>query len=452
MKLNNIVAKIYSIIPKNFQNIWKKIEKSDIGSRIANGFFWSLSGSVISQSLVLLASIVVARILGITKYGELGIIRSTVTVFSVFAAFSLGLAATKYISEFVNKDKIKSGKIIFITSFFSFISGALIAIIAMILAPFLAEEMFNAPQLVNEIRISAIILFFSALNGAQTGILAGFEAFKRIAKINLYSGILAFPVQVILTFLYGLSGSIVAFGLSFFILWIFNLRAVKQECNKHNITIQYENSIEELFMIIRFSVPALLSGLVVSPVIWYSKTLLVNLADGYNELAIFDAANQWRSSVLFIPIMLSQVILPIFSATDSKNQFNKILNWNISINFIIALLMAIVLSLFSGYIMGAYGDGFESGSHVIIILALTSVFFSISVIIGQAIVSKEKMWLTFFFNLLWSVVFLTTAFVLFDFGYGAKGLAYSYLTSYAFLAVIQLIYVNYFLKLELKTI
>lgn len=448
MKINNIPDKIYSIIPKNLQNIWEKIENSDIGSRIASGFFWSLSGSVISQSLVLLASVVVARILGITKYGELGIIRSTVTIFSIFAAFSLGLAATKYVSEFINKDKVKSGKIIGVTSFFSFISGALIAIIAMILAPFLADEMLNTPKLVNEIRISAIILFFSALNGAQTGILAGFQAFKRIAKINLYSGVLAFPIQVILTFVYGLSGSIIGFGLSFFILLIFNLRAVKQECNKHNITIQYKNSIEELIMIIRFSVPALLSGLVVSPVIWYSKIMLVNLVDGYKELAIFDAANQWRSSVLFIPIMLSQVILPIFSTTHSKKKFNNILKWNISINFIIALLMAIILSLFSRYIMKSYGDGFENGNHVIIVLAFTSVFFSISVIIGQAIVSKEKMWLTFFFNLLWSVVFLATAFVLFNFGYGAEGLAYSFLTSYAFLAVIQLIYVNFFLKLK----
>ena len=114
---------------------------------------------------------------------------------------------------------------------------------------------------------------------------------------------------------------------------------------------------------------------------------------------------------------------------------------NIVVNFIIALLMAILLSLSSEYIMKAYGGGFEKGSHVLIVLAFTSVFFSISVIIGQAIVSKEKIWLSFFFNSVWAITFLATTFVLFDLGYKATGLAYSFLIAYAFLAVIQLIYI-----------
>lgn len=397
---------------------------------------------MVSQLSVLLASVLVARMLGITKYGELGIIRSTVTVFAVFASFSLGLGATKYISQYVRSDKIRSGKIIGVTTLFSWITGALISITAISLAPFLAKTMFNAPELVGQIRISAFILFFTALNGAQIGILAGFEAFKKIAKINLYSGILSFFIQVILTYLFDLSGAIVGFGLSFLVLWGFNTNAVKQECKKFNIKVQYIDCVDELRMIVRFSVPALLSGILVNPVIWYSKTMLVKQAYGFTELAIFDAANQWRNSVLFIPITLSQVVLPIFSSIDGKVEFNKLLRLNININVLVSLTMAIFISVSAGFIMRSYGSGFESGSFVLILLSLTSVFFAASVIIGQALVSKEKLWLTFIFNVIWSFIFLTTAFLLIECGYGAIGLAGSYLLSYAFLAAIQLFYLK----------
>ena len=53
-----------------------------------------------------------------------------------------------------------------------------------------------APALAGELRIAGILLFFNALNGAQTGALSGFEAFRAIARINLVRGLIAFPITV----------------------------------------------------------------------------------------------------------------------------------------------------------------------------------------------------------------------------------------------------------------
>jgi len=58
-----------------------------MGERIAKGAFWSLSGSIVSQGSILFASMYVARILGKTQFGELGMIRSTINMFVVFAGF-----------------------------------------------------------------------------------------------------------------------------------------------------------------------------------------------------------------------------------------------------------------------------------------------------------------------------------------------------------------------------
>lgn len=448
--MNKIFLKIYTVLPSVIQQYWRKTEGSDIGSRIASGAFWSLTGSVVSQGLMLIASIVVARILGKTGFGELGMIRSTVNMFTVFAGFGLGITATKYIAEFRTKDKDKTGKIIGLTTLFAGGTGGIIAITILIAAPFLAEKTINAPHLVNEIRLGALMLFFSALNGAQTGTLAGFEAFKTIAKVNLIAGLLAFPIQIGFTLILGLPGSVIGFGLNFLILWVLNYKAVRKESFKFGITIQFKNSLNEWPVLYKFSLPALLSGLMVSPVIWASNAMLVNQPKGYEEMAIFDAANQWRSAILFIPAILSQIALPLLSGSDNGQQFNRILKLNVFINFIIALIMAIGITLFSTFIMKSYGEDFAEGNIVLIILAFSTVLISINNVIGQAIASKGRMWIGFIFNLIWGIILLTSSFILIKLGYGAKGLAYSFLLSYTFLTVLVAIFTTKYLYKHVK--
>ncbi len=58
------------------------------------------------------------------------------------------------------------------------------------------------------------MLLLGALNGAQTGALAGFEEFRTIARINLLAGLANFPLIVTGVYLAGLRGAIVALVVS----------------------------------------------------------------------------------------------------------------------------------------------------------------------------------------------------------------------------------------------
>lgn len=426
---------------------WDKIAQSDIGKRMAYGAFWSLAGSVVSQGLMLLATIVIARILGKVEYGELGMIRSTVSMFAVFAGFGLGMTATKYIAEFRKKDPSKTGKIIGLTTLFAGGTGGLISIIILIAAPYLSEHSINAPHLVNEIRLGAVMLFFSALNGAQTGTLSGFEAFKTIAKVNLISGILAFPIQIVCTLLLGLQGSVIGFGLNFLIMWALNFIAVRREANKAGIIIQFRHAWDEWSVLLRFSLPALLSGILVAPAMWACNALLVNRPHGYEEMALFDAANQWRNAILFIPAILAQIALPMLSAhVNEKRQFNKILIVNIKLNAFVSFLIAGIIALLSLFIMNSYGPGFAEGAEVLIILAFSAVLVAVNNIIGQAIASKGKMWAGFSLNLIWSVVLLISTSYFLKLDLGAKGMALGLLVSYSLHTITQSIFMHFTMR------
>lgn len=432
----------YKYSPAAVHPFIKRIEASDIGSRLATGVFWSMAGAVISRGMILAASILVARILGKEVYGEYGIIRSTVSMFLVFAGFGLGLTATKHVAEFRSSDPARAGRIIAIASLFAMVTGLLVVTGVLIFADVLARAL-NAPHLAGVLRIGAVILFLNALNGAQTGALAGFEAFKTIAFVNLCVGLISFPLLVGGAYLGGLTGAVWALGINMGINWLLNHIALRKEAKRFNIPFTFKGCTKELPVLWKFSLPATISGIMVNPVVWVCNVILVNKPDGYGQMAIFEAANQWRIAILFIPVMVSQIVLPMLSSlnnADDLAKYKKVLKYNTLISGGIAAMIALPVILLGRRVMASYGEGFAQGYWVLICLVLCSVLIAINNVVGQAIASKGRMWIGLLFNSMWAVVLLVISWILIRRDYGALGLALANLIAY----VLHTMWVNVF--------
>ena len=276
--------------PPLLRPVFNRIDNSPIGSRLARGVFWSMAGAVISRGLMLAASVLVARMLGKAGFGELGMIRSTVGMFGVFAGFGLGLTATKHVAEFRSSDPARAGHIIALSWIVAMVTGGLMALGLFIFAPWLAEHTINAPHLTGVLRIGALILFINALNGAQTGALAGFEAFKTIAHVNLFVGLISFPILVGGAYFGGLTGAVWALAINLGVNWLLNHLALRKEARRYNVPLAFRDCSRELSVLWRFSLPAVLAGSMVGPVRWACSALLVNQPDGYGEMGIFTAA------------------------------------------------------------------------------------------------------------------------------------------------------------------
>lgn len=430
--------KILSILPIRLRNI---ISGSDINKKIIRGSFWSLLGTSISKGLLLLSSVIIARILGPEVYGEAGIIRSTVNMFTAFAGMGLGLTATKYIAEHKKSNMYKVLKIITLSNTIAFLSGLIFSVIIIIFSSKIAIQI-NAPHLVNEIKIGALMLFFNSLNGVQNGILVGFEDFKSIAKNNLWSGIFSFIVQIIATYIWGLTGAILGFGSNFLILWILNKYSISRIIDSRNkIKIWDKSLLTEVSILWKFSLPAVLSGIMVGPITWVCNSILVNQANGYTQMALFDVANQWRMTILFIPGALSQIILPMLSSSlSNRDNYKIIFLKNLKLNILISSGMFLLIWVFSSLISDFYGNGFQNVQIPLIIMALSTVLVAINNVVGQVIASQGKMWLGFILNLVWAMILIIASYImLYIYKLGATGLAISYFISYFIHSILQLL-------------
>src|SRR5262245_51209511 len=117
-------------------------------------------------------------------------------MFGTLAGFSMGLTANKHVAEFKRSAPARAGRIIALASATAWITSGLMAVALLALGPWLAVKTLAAPHLGGLLQVGALLLFLSGINGAQTGVLSGFEAFKAIARINLICGLLTFPLMV----------------------------------------------------------------------------------------------------------------------------------------------------------------------------------------------------------------------------------------------------------------
>jgi len=438
---------------KSINELLAAFKGDDIRSRVARISFWALLGSVISKGFLLVSSVIIARIIGKVHFGEYSIIQSTLSFFAVFAGFSLGTASTKYVAEFRDTDKSKTGSIIASSSLVALIFGLVFSIVLLLASSFVSVSLIGSGNLSGQLKLASAILLLNAINGAVTGALAGFEDFKSIAKISILTGVVTLVGQTLLVLTLGLPGAFVGLIAAFLAQYLSGLFFLVRKCRKYGISLSLSRPLGNLSYLWRFSLPSVLGAIIVSMTLWVSNLFLVRNGNGLNEMAVYNAAAQWQNIILFIPVAISQISLPLFS--NMKNdlfRFTKLIRYNILLNFSICLILAVLFSLFSGIIMRSYGSDFSNGSVVLIILAAAAILNSVNMVIGQIIAGLGKMWAGLFINLIWAAFFLSLSHYFISSGKGAKGLAEAMLIAYIAHTVIVSFTSLYFVKKNSETL
>ena len=425
------VKKVISLV-----HAW--FDRFPLGRRLAAGAFWTLTGSVAARILTLPISVALARWMGPAHYGELGVIQNSVDFFSTFAGFGLGLTATKHIAELRVKDPNRAGRILALSTATAAITGVAVAAALFVLAPWLAARTLAAPHLVNPLRIGAALLFFAAITSAQSGALYGFEAFKVSARLQAIVGLLNLPFMLGGYWVGGLPGILWGMVAAKAVEWLLKHRAVCEQAQRMNMSVQYAHCLRELPVLWKFSLPALLSGALVAPVYWLCSAILVNRPNGYTEMGIFNAANQWYGALLFLPVTLGASLLPLLSARlgDGDHRGSAgVLGFMLRLNAAIMVPVVVAMSLASPLIMRMYGPAYSHAWPTLIAVMLTAGLFAILMPVGDVIAASGRMWMGCAMNTGWALIFITSTLVFVRAGAGSFGLASARLLSYVFHAI-----------------
>lgn len=420
--------------------------QSDLGRRMFHGAFWSFSGTAMGKLCLLVAGILCAHLLKQEVFGQLGMIRSTLNIFIVFGASGIGVTTTKLISTYRTNDIPRLLRMTRLTFRLAWVMALVLMVFCFVLARPIARHILHAEHLTFELQIASLLLLFSILYGVQNGVLTGLEQFKIMARNTFIGSFLEAVLMVAGAYFWGLTGAIVGLGIGLGALFWVNRLSIKKHYAQYVVgEMQPTHTPNDWSMLLNDCIPATLSALMVTPTFWGIRTILLQ-HDGYKSLALFEAADQWKVMMLFIPTAISQMVLPILtSIRQQRQQFRHVLLANIALIVGISSMITLLVLLLGGPIMQLYGKGF-SDKMPLVYLALSNIFSAYSNIIEMSIYSKNKMWQAFVINLFWAIVLLVSAYGLVERGLNATGIALAVLIAYGLKSILETLYLTLFLK------
>ncbi|MCE5307433.1 MAG: oligosaccharide flippase family protein [Acidobacteriales bacterium] len=402
-----------------------------VRQRFVQGTLWCLVGVVGTQTFTLLTSLFIARVLGKEAFGQFSFLQGTVATAATFAGFGLGLTATRYVASYRQDDAQRTGSFIKFVMTFTSVTSALASVTMAGGAPYLAAHVFQLPELAGSIRWAALYLLCVTVNGVQTGVLAGFENFRGVAGVNITRGVATLLLSTPLVLFWRLDGAVAAMALAGVLAYGVSQFQVEAAMKVHGIPKAGFLDWSHAKVLWKFSLPAVLSGVMVSPVTWLVSLWLSRQPNGYGELGLFGAANQWRSAVSLIPGILSQPILPLLTSLGSRRMrsFNRLVIFSATVNAATASAVGALVILAIPVLSVLYGKSFAGLNVVLIPLMAAGVISCAATAVGNALASQERMWVGFILNLIWACCLLMLASAAIPVA-GARGLAYSFLAAY----------------------
>lgn len=414
---------------------------SAILRRLASGTLWSLLGAIAIGSSGLLTAILVARILGKTGFGELGAVIATFAVFSLIGRLGLGATATRFLAQLREGDRREVGQVAGAVTTTSYASHALVSLALYVAAAPLAESVFHTPSLADPLRITGGLVLANGVDSIHLSLLAGFERFRLIALLKALRGILTVALSPIFALGLGVEGAIIGSALAAAIVAPISYRFARNALAAEGISLWRKVRLATIRRIWRFALPTFLAGALLPPISWFLIVLLTREPSGYEQVAFFSAANQWRGVAILIPNVANSVTLAVQSnlfGQERKNLFHQALVTNLWIQAVLGVAICGAMMLLSPLLMTMYGDGFRQAASILVLLAASWVFVGPTWVLWNSLLAAGRVGWAFLFNLVGAAVLLLTGLTWVS--SGASGIALAFLASAVATLALQVVY------------
>lgn len=415
------------------------LPEDSLRRRVTAGTFWSVLGSLFSQIAVLLSSVLCARILGEVVFGQLSIVRSSALMLSVVAGTGLGVAATKHVAAMRSVSSQQTGAAISLMMRVALCVGVFVTLFALASAQLFTEGVLSASELLIPFILGALGIPFAVVSSVQLGVFCGLEAFREHSVLVVVDGILLLLFMPIGAIVDSINGALAGFLLARCcgtLVKHYSLHDIRGKRGMHTVTT---GGVAFMDIMIKSVAPVALIGVCIQPFEWLVRTMLAKQPGGFAELGVFAAIYPWSQMIVFVPMQIAAVTMPVFAnllASGKIKEIKKLIVVSQTVMYLASSFTAGLLCMAADHILSAYGRSFVVGRTAFIVISVASVVLVGSCSTRAFFIATGRAWEQVLHSLLWGVVLTLTAFY-----YAPKtalALALCYLIANVFVSMTQL--------------
>ncbi|MDW8051847.1 MAG: oligosaccharide flippase family protein [Armatimonadota bacterium] len=406
--------------------------------RLARAVSWTVLSVGGAQALLLVATVLMARRLGAEDFGRWGLIYATLNTVVAFITPSFGWALMRVAATLRDHNPHRmaqlSSAVLRIGAWTSFALAFGLAI----LAPWTSVYLFKDVGTQAALQITATAVFANGVLALQISLLMGLEAFRASAALHALRGVASAALMIGGVYWGGLVGTAWGFTLASFLCAGMGSVLLSRVLRERGISL-HRTEIRRATQVLRdMSLPSFLSTVLSSVVMWLGNVLLVYAPNGLVQVALFSAANHWRTAILFLPTQINHSTAPILAnlwGLGERARLRAVVRASLLANGLAAGLPALVAIAAAEPILSMYAFDSPSGIWSFRVLILSSVLTALCGLLGYAMVAMGQMWHGLAVNTVWAISFLAVAALMLE--TGAVGISVAYLVSYFLLLLIS---------------
>jgi O-antigen/teichoic acid export membrane protein len=354
-----------------------------------------------------------ARLLGAAHFGKLSLLYGTALAFEVFAGASLAVTCSKYVAELHRRDPARTGRIVALADVTSLLGTGIIGSTIALSASFLATNALAAPDLAEELRWSGLLVAVLSWCSVQAAILTGLEAFSSVAKVELLGGFAVFAAVPLGAISRGVGGAVAGLIVGHGVRALLLRRAVERELRHRSVPKVRAFPREELPVLWRFGLPAMLFSLVWAPANWAAMVITARQPNGHEAVGMFNAANQWLSLLLFVPNLAVQSAFPVLVerlGSGAVADAWRLLTNKVALIAVGVAPLALLIAVASPWIMPLYGPAYTPAWRILALVAATAWLAAPQAPLGNMLVAHELNWSWFLANLIWAATLVSAVY------------------------------------------
>ncbi len=338
---------------------------------VALGALLAFALKIVGAGLMFGFNVAIARLLGAEGTGLYFLAFSIIAICSVISRLGLDNSLLRFIATHATKEEWGKVKGVYALGMrMALITSGLISLILFVLAPWVAEYLFNKPELTEPLRwMSLSILPFTLLN-LQAESLKGLKCIRDAMLIQgvglpLVALALIFP----LVEWSGILGVVLAYTLGAIIVSLLGAWRWQKNISQHPTALT-KFPFKELWESCK---PLLMVALMNRALMPWAPILLLGIWVTAEEVGVFGAATRIVLLVSFMLVAINNIVAPKFAELYAKENMKALGEVARRSAFLITLLASpifLVLFFYGEWVMSLFGSEFTEGATILAILAV----------------------------------------------------------------------------------
>ena len=342
---------------------------------------------LLSRGGLVVCSMLIAKYFDSESFANYSYLILTVTTIAIYSAVGIGITTTKFYANLRNDDS-SPVFLLGIMSFLFAITGSMVFLIF--------SDLIIQSNIINQVFVISLMILFMSIDIYASNALIGLEEFKKLFYGSFFSVVINFIAIFYAIFTNDIYYAILGLLLSIFVQTFLNILFLFLSIPKkiiRNISVKKKH-----FSVISKTMgPMMLVSIFAASGTWIIGKYIINQSNGgLSEFAIFSIGLQWYSLALFIPTMISKVLLPaLIKGSSTKNT----LKYNCLGIMSLCVFLAYISYLIHPFIVGFYGVEYNISSFYIPIFFIIAGLNACCNILGNKIISSnnELVWLSIVF-------------------------------------------------------